>query len=71
MKRFAIALAALVLAGLAIARGIAWRDRRARMALAFGVAGVLLSFGAAMPGYATLSDYVCHLTHSRSSEVER
>jgi hypothetical protein len=45
---------AITLAGLAIARGTAWRDRRARMALAVGIAGVLLSCGAALPGYATL-----------------
>jgi len=31
--------------------GIAWRDRRARMALAFGVVGFALSFGANLPGY--------------------
>ncbi len=43
----------LVLTGIAIAAG-ALHDRRARMCLAFGVAGVILSFGPAMPGYALL-----------------
>ena len=45
---------ALVLAAAALALGVAGRDRRARMALAFGVVGVALSFGPAMPGYALL-----------------
>jgi hypothetical protein len=45
---------ALALGVLTLVTGIAWRDRRARMCLAIGVAGVLLSFGPAMPGYATL-----------------
>jgi hypothetical protein len=44
----------LMLVGVAVARGIAFTDRRARMCLAFGLAGILLSFGAAVPGYATL-----------------
>jgi hypothetical protein len=44
----------LVLAGVAIARGIAFTDRRARMCLAFGLAGTVLSFGAAVPGYSWL-----------------
>jgi hypothetical protein len=34
--------------------GIAWRDRRARMLTAAGIAGVALSFGAKLPGYAAL-----------------
>ena len=38
----------------AITSGVAIRDRRARMALAFAVAGVALSFGPALPGYAFL-----------------
>jgi hypothetical protein len=45
---------ALVLGMVTLATGIAFRDRRARMCLAIGVAGVLLSFGPAMPGYTTL-----------------
>jgi hypothetical protein len=45
---------ALCLAAVAIASGAALRDRRARMALAFGIAGIALSFGPALPGYALL-----------------
>jgi hypothetical protein len=45
---------ALALGVLTLATGIALRDRRARICLAIGVAGVLLSFGPAMPGYTTL-----------------
>jgi len=45
---------ALALTLFAIAAGIAVRDRRARMALAFGVTGLALSFGPALPGYALL-----------------
>jgi hypothetical protein len=44
-------VAALTLAGLALTSGVAWRDPRARMAVAIGVLGVTLSFGAAVPGY--------------------
>ena len=44
----------LGLAILAIASGIAVRDRRARMCLAFGIAGFLLSFGTSLPGYTLL-----------------
>jgi hypothetical protein len=40
-----------LLAMLAIVSGVAWRDARARMALAFGVTGFALSFGANLPGY--------------------
>jgi hypothetical protein len=35
----------------AVATGLAWRDRRARMALAFGVVAFALSFGPAFPLY--------------------
>ncbi len=45
---------ATVLAIVAVAAGAAWRDRRARMALAFGVVGLALSFGASLPGYGWL-----------------
>jgi hypothetical protein len=38
----------------AIVSGRAWRDRRARMCLAFGVAGIALSFGGRLPGYILL-----------------
>jgi hypothetical protein len=44
----------LALTAVAILTGIVWRDRRARMALAIGIAGVVLSFGPAVPGYALL-----------------
>jgi hypothetical protein len=47
-----------VLALGAIVSGIAWRDRRARMALAFGAVGFALSFGASLPGYAVLHEYI-------------
>ena len=46
---------ALVLAGVAVAAGTAWRDVRPRMWLAAGAAGVVLSFGPAVPGYVALS----------------
>ena len=44
---------ALLLGAFGLARG-AWRDRRARMCLAFGIVGVVLSFGPDAPGYAAL-----------------
>ena len=47
-------LMATALAGIAIALRIAWRDPRARMCLAVGLCGVILSFGVNMPGYVTL-----------------
>jgi hypothetical protein len=45
---------AMLLSGVAIASGVSLRDRRARMALAFGIVGIALSFGPALPGYAVL-----------------
>ena len=45
---------AMVLAALAFLRGTAWRDPRARMCLAMGVSGVLLSLGPKVPGYTLL-----------------
>jgi hypothetical protein len=44
----------LALTVVALVSGVAFRDRRARMCLAAGVAGVYLSFGPKAPGYATL-----------------
>jgi len=44
----------LALAAYALTRGRALTDARARMCAAFGVCGVVLSFGLAVPGYATL-----------------
>ena len=57
----------LSLAVVAIATGQAWRDRRARMALAFGVMGVCFSFGPAFPGYAFLHTHVPLLTSMRGA----
>jgi hypothetical protein len=42
----------------AVVSGVAWRDSRARMAVAFGLTGFVLSFGAALPGYGLLQAYV-------------
>lgn len=44
----------MVLALVALASGRAWRDPRARMMVAIGVAGFALSFGARLPGYEQL-----------------
>lgn len=44
----------LLLALVSMATGAAWRDRRARMALAAGAVGLALSFGAKLPGYSVL-----------------
>ena len=55
-----------VLALVAVARGTAWSDPRARMALAFGLAGVTLSFGAAVPGYEWLHTHVPFLEGIRA-----
>ncbi len=49
---------ALALTLVSIASGRAFRDRRARMALAFGIVGFALSFGPAMPGYTWLHEHV-------------
>ena len=40
---------------IALASGIAWRDRRARMAVAFGIVSFALSFGPAFPLYGLVS----------------
>jgi len=56
----------LALAAAAIATGVALRDRRARMCLAVGVAGLLLSFGTSLPGYALLYRIVPLLQGIRS-----
>lgn len=45
---------AIALAAVACARGHGWRDPRGRMLLAAGLTGVVLSFGAHLPGYAQL-----------------
>jgi len=46
------------LALLAIGSGLAWRDARARMWLAIGIAGAALSFGPSLPGYTFLYDTI-------------
>lgn len=47
-----IALAFVIVA---VASGLAWRDRRARMAVAFGVVAFALSFGPAFPLYGAVA----------------
>jgi hypothetical protein len=47
-------LSALLLAAIALTTGVAVSDRRARMAVAFGIVGLALSFGPTLPGYAML-----------------
>jgi hypothetical protein len=59
-------LLAAGLAGVALVRGIAWRDPRARMCLTMGVCGVLLSFGTNLPGYATLYEFLLPLQAVRA-----
>jgi hypothetical protein len=54
---------ALGLAALAVVRGRAWRDPRARMCLAMAVCGIVLSFGTKVPGYSTLHE-VLPLLHA-------
>lgn len=44
----------LALTLVSLASGVAWRDRRARMALAAGLTGFALSFGPKLPGYGLL-----------------
>jgi hypothetical protein len=47
-------VAVALLASRALVSGVAWRDPRARMALAIGLLGLALSFGANLPGYRLL-----------------
>jgi hypothetical protein len=51
-------VAGVLLTLVTLGSGLAWRDRRARMALAFGVVGFALSFGPAVPGYGWLHEHV-------------
>ena len=51
-------ITAVLLTTIAIASGVLWRDRRARMVCAFGVIGFVLSFGASLPGYPWLLAHV-------------
>ncbi len=55
------------LAALTVRSGQAWRDRRARMALAFGILGFCFSFGPAFPGYASLHSHLPLLTSMRGA----
>lgn len=59
--------AGLLLATVAVGAGTAWRDPRARMALAIGLVGFAFSFGPAMPGYAWLHAYVPLLSGIRNA----
>ena len=45
---------ATALVGVAVVSRVAWRDRHARLWLALGVTGVMISFGTSIPGYALL-----------------
>ena len=54
------------LAAIAIFCGRAWRDSRARMCLAFGICGVVLSFGIKIPGYAWLYEMLTPLQAVRA-----
>jgi hypothetical protein len=51
----------LALTTVAFARGVALSDPRARMCAAFGSVALLLSFGPAVPGYATLYEVLLPL----------
>lgn len=57
----------VLLAAVAVGSGDAWRDRRARMAAAFGLVGVGFSFGPAFPGYAFLHTHLPLLTSMRAA----
>ena len=48
----------LALAGVALADAATWRAHRTRAMVALAVVGVVLSFGAAVPGYRWLYDHV-------------
>ena len=58
---------ALSLAAVAIGSGVAFRDVRARMAVAFGVAAFALSFGPAFPGYVVLYEVFPLMTGIRGA----
>jgi len=57
----------IALTGVTIASGLAFRDSRARMILAFGVVGFALSLGPALPGYAWLHEHVALLQGIRAA----
>ena len=58
---------AMTLATVAVGSGVAFRDVRARMAVAFGVAAFALSFGPAFPGYAVLYEFFPLMTGIRGA----
>jgi hypothetical protein len=58
---------AILLTGIALGSGIAWRHPAARMWLALALVGLLMSFGAALPGYAYLYHAVPLLQGIRAS----
>ena len=60
-------LTAVALSLVALASTSTWRSGRARMAIAFGVAGVALSFGPAMPAYAVLYHWLPPLQGIRNA----
>jgi hypothetical protein len=60
-------LSGLALTLVAVVSGVSFSDRRARMALAFGIAGFALSFGPALPGYAFLYDWIPPLQGIRNA----
>jgi hypothetical protein len=49
---------AWLLTAVAVASGIAWRDRALRLWTAIGIVGLLLSFGTRTPGYVLLYNFV-------------
>jgi hypothetical protein len=58
---------AVALAAAAFAYGVAWRDRRARMAVAVGALGLAFSFGPGLPGYAWLHEHITLLGGIRNA----
>jgi hypothetical protein len=58
---------ALLLTGIAIFSGVAWRTRPARMWAAVGIIGLVLSFGTVVPGYEVLYRVVPLLQGIRAS----
>ena len=60
-------LVAILLAGFAVVKGVVWKHAGARMWLAMGVVGLVLSFGAALPGYSLLYHAVPLLQGIRAS----
>ena len=56
----------LALTLVALVSGLAWRDSRARMLLAVGITGIVLSFGPAFPPYRWLYDHVALLQGIRA-----